>query len=552
LKTELSNEQYQVTVIGAGFAGIFTALSLCEAGYEVLLVETNSDILMGSSRNECYKLHTGVHYIGDYKTARQCLLDSINFAREFAPFILGDIDTYLRRGRYYLMSNALFSEGEVRELCEKLKEDYVKAIRKNPANKIFGEPEDFIKYISPEEYPYVSRDINCKDGKNNFSKEKVILGIEIGESQIDFEKLKLYLKNKLQSLDNLTLLTNNEVQSVNFADKSLYYNLGIKDHKTGTKHNVLTEGVINCAWQNIEKLNKQLGFYQEAKIIRVKASILVKLPRELQETNTCIFFAEPYCSFTNLGDGTAIVTYEPVTNVGAYMAGSELKNFESDSDKLQKALSADLNTKSGFGKELSEGMLNGAKEFIPLLATANILDIRVGHVKIIFNDNLESCSTTSKKSIIHQRREKGIEEFSLCYLSHSGMTVAYTLRAAKQLVEVMRIHFLLKERLTARLEKIKEELKGELLDDDKNNFEKMPIDSILYFNIKNLPLSDLQVSQTCTIDHDEDDKMNELAKNIIKTVLDKRKVNLSICGFFNNNKSSVENTVTENTIYKPA
>ena len=132
------------------------------------------------------------------------------------------------------------------------------------------------------------------------------------------------------------------------------------------------------------------------------------------------------------------------------------------------------------------------------------------------------------------------------------MTVAYTLRAAKQLVEVMRIHFLLKERLTARLEKIKEELKGELLDDDKNNFEKMPIDSILYFNIKNLPLSDLQVSQTCTIDHDEDDKMNELAKNIIKTVLDKRKVNLSICGFFNNNKSSVENTVTENTIYKPA
>jgi len=101
-------------------------------------------------------------------------------------------------------------------------------------------------------------------------------------------------------------------------------------------------------------------------------------------------------------------------------------------------------------------------------------------------------------------------------------------------------------------EKIKEELKGELLDDDKNNFEKMPIDSILYFNIKNLPLSDLQVSQTCTIDHDEDDKMNELAKNIIKTVLDKRKVNLSICGFFNNNKSSVENTVTENTIYKPA
>ena len=61
-----SKQHFDVAVIGAGIAGTFTAIQLAkQLGLKVALIEKESKILPASSTtmNQCYKLHTGVHYI---------------------------------------------------------------------------------------------------------------------------------------------------------------------------------------------------------------------------------------------------------------------------------------------------------------------------------------------------------------------------------------------------------------------------------------------------------------------------------------------------------
>ncbi|AAO91256.1 FAD-binding oxidoreductase [Coxiella burnetii] len=448
MKTQLSADTYDIVVIGAGFAGFYTAQELSRARYKVALLEIGDGLLgkTSSSYNECYKLHTGVHYAGHPQTAIQCLKDSVKFAREFPEYILGYEDDTLpwRHGRHYLMSNSLFDEETIKKTCSLLQKTYAELVQQDPANKVFGEPAHFIRYLKASEYPYVAKTIAQPDMPNENADAHVILGIETPESQINIVKLRRYAEREISHFDQLTFATQHEVKNIQFAPDSLDYQVEAYDWLEGKTNIIRTKGVVNCAWQNIETLDRGLGYYvPDGRLVRLKVSLLVCLPEILRLINTCIFFAGPHCSVTNLGDGTAVITYEPATNVGHYMAGE----IPSQADaRLADIIGQELRPHEGKGKALADAIMEGAARYIPALKGATVKEVRLGYVKI-FTSSKETYTIFDKASPIHRRPEDGVEQKGLCYISHSGMKMTYTRNNAIKVREIMDRHFILRRSL---------------------------------------------------------------------------------------------------------
>ncbi len=61
-----------IAVIGGGIFGCTTALALDSAGYEIILLERQLDIVMSASSNNTNRIHQGFHYPRDLQTAKDC------------------------------------------------------------------------------------------------------------------------------------------------------------------------------------------------------------------------------------------------------------------------------------------------------------------------------------------------------------------------------------------------------------------------------------------------------------------------------------------------
>ncbi len=246
---------------------------------------------------------------------------------------------------------------------------------------------------------------------------------------------------------------------------------------TGEKVVIETEAVINCTWRNIERLNKQLGLYiPENRINRVKVSLLVKLPEHLEKIPTFIASLGPFISVTNQGDGTAILTYERVTNIGQYKAGSDILP-----DGLNAIDNNNLNPREGIGKDLANNIVAGCARFVPDLANVEVLQVRVGHVKMMLSEN-EEFSLDASDSPIHRRQEDGIEALDLLYFSLSGMKATRTMSNAATLTDMIEHNFMIKKRLLKLRDKIKTKLHAIL----QTKLKYLPNDWLLenkWFNI---------------------------------------------------------------------
>ncbi len=543
---------YDAIVIGGGFAGTFSAVDLVKKGYRTLHINLDPSILgdSSSSDNQCFKAHLGVHYMGDAQTAYQCLIGSIEFARDFPQFLEGKIGDPWRRGRHYVVSNSLY---QPEPLCEELVNLYRRKVEDDERNAVFGDPDDLIKYLNPEDYPYIAKEIpytneafsldicyaiNPSDIKTHkiylylegnqikykalnkkrelqevsitddempeaesiknvlrsegekeltpsqkksiysvtskydpfFCEEGLIetiyvkTAIETPESQINISKLRAYLQQKLAKHENYTFLPNTRVTTLSFDPGTLNYQVGTVTTEGGTvKHNTYTTaGIINCSWHKIEELDRQLGYIgkdeqivnsatgskkiKKERVVRIKISLLVELPPSLKNVNTCIFSCGPHFSFTNLGDGTAILTYEPVTNAGSYRAGTVILN-----DDIQAFYKEKLVPESGKGKELADKIMDGCAKYFPDLRSpeCKVKKVRLGHVKIFVEEG-ESYSLTDKDSAIHKRQETGVEPKGLCFFDFSGMKMTYAIGGAKVVGNMLEAHFFTRRKLLER------------------------------------------------------------------------------------------------------
>ena len=476
---------YDVIVIGAGMAGTLTALKLAKRNLKVLFLELGREVLpvTSTSYNECYKLHTGVHFIGDRDTAIKCLLSSIEFAREFPDFLAGEkLSDPWRRGRHFVMSNSLVPLKSAKAVISNLLATYANLVEADEGNKVFGEVEDFIKYLKPEDYPYIASEIPFFDAQGKQSKVKVALGIETGESQIDFPRLKAHLQQQIQMNPNITFKPLHEAIRIKRNPSAFAYDVTVKNAR-GEEECFTSESVVNCSWQNIEKLDRTLGVYKsdDNRVMRVKVSILVALPKELQKINTCTFSAGPYASITVLPDGTAVLTSERYTNFGYFKSGEDMP------EELKKAIS-NLKLDRQEGQEIARHILQDCASYFDkkqrdLFLQTEIKELRIGYVKMIGMPNVYTPQAIWQvNSCIHSREADGVEVREPGYIANSAMKMTYAAKNAMIIADdLLPNHFV----QMGKMQELVEGAKARLFDKNPQLKEHgKAIDEHLYCDIR--------------------------------------------------------------------
>ena len=73
----------KILVIGAGIFGCCIASELAKIGYDVVLIEQDSDIMQRASKLNHNRIHFGFHYPRSPRTARQSLEGLITFFQQF-------------------------------------------------------------------------------------------------------------------------------------------------------------------------------------------------------------------------------------------------------------------------------------------------------------------------------------------------------------------------------------------------------------------------------------------------------------------------------------
>jgi hypothetical protein len=430
-----------VIVIGAGVSGVFAALELAKK-YKVLILEQESNAIPrgSTSYNQCYKLHSGVHYFGDPLTARKCLLDSIECAKTWPEHLLGLPNSKARRNRHYIMSNSLFDKSEAQKVAAMLKLTYKTEVEKDPTNKVFGEPENFIQEITTaDEYPYVAQSMDFRQKDGSIQKAQVEMAFDVGEPQVDIHRMQNNLKKRIEQHPNITSLFQHKVVQIKPTEKKFGYDITVVN-RSGEKTTFFSKGIVNCAWQNIEILNATAGLSnttEDKLLIRMKISILAKLPNELQNIDTCIFSLGPYCSITNQFNGTAVLTYEPITNIDQYLQGEEPSDKIRFIQELQKDGVIPLETE--LGQQLAKDIITGCSIYVPKINTAEALEVRAGYVKMYMEPH-EKYSIYKKESPIHRRREDGIFVHpgnASCFISAAAMKMTYASSNATKIYKFM-------------------------------------------------------------------------------------------------------------------
>lgn len=445
---------FDVIIIGCGFSGVFAALKL-PTNLNILLIEQGAEILpiTSSSYNQCYKLHTGLHYAKDIETAEICLRHAIEFAKEYPQFIAGNHDPWSpwRRGRHYFMSTSSISREDAERITTHLQRIYSDLPKED---QVFGDPEHFMKFIDPIHYPHIEASIPVFNKDEEIIQTSVLFGVETGESQIDIDPLKAHLKEQISKRENITFLPNTSVTNIAYHPTQFGYIVS-SVNRDNHAINFETVSIINCAWDNIEKLDRKIGFdiLDENRVIRVKASTLVQLPQELQNMNTCIFSSGPFCSITVLPGSKAILTSEHSTNLAFFNAG-----LDSPPEEIQKLLDT-MNLHHPAGLALAQQIRQECAAYLTndlknLLIDAPILELRFGFVKIIENNQqYTSQSIYEDDSAIHARKNTGIEVRDLGYISNSGMKMTYTLGNAVNIEPILTEHL----KIMTLAEKIKTE-----------------------------------------------------------------------------------------------
>ena len=112
-----------VIVIGGGISGCLTALRLAET-FKVTIIESGEEIipLHSSSYNQCYKLHTGMHYLHSIETAKRCLESSVEFAKRYRDCLASpnSLQKPWRRGRHFVMQRSDVPQEKVKDfVCKK-------------------------------------------------------------------------------------------------------------------------------------------------------------------------------------------------------------------------------------------------------------------------------------------------------------------------------------------------------------------------------------------------------------------------------------------------
>jgi 2-polyprenyl-6-methoxyphenol hydroxylase-like FAD-dependent oxidoreductase len=500
---------FDFSILGGGIGGCISALRLADAGYTIQLID-QSTLLSGSSKNTACRLGLGLHY-AHLKTALQYLNATIKFVRAHPGFAIGDKQTssnssdsdaqknflYVSQHvRYFIAKDSLFTTSEISTIQEALKAEYERLVKADSGNQVFGKPSEFYRALTLAE---------CKD----VNPDEVTAGFKAAERILDWESFQNYLIDKILKHPNITVIENAKISDISYVKQG--YVFEAKMHANQEDKDVPsinpTKRLILAAWQNNEWFANTLGFPMNpgSRINRTKIIAIVKLPSEFYKVPSMFFCSGPFAAFTNHGNGTAFVSYEPVTNIE--------QNDSLVLNELSKQLIDQGATEEQIQK-YGKAILEGAKKYIPGIEKAEVVGAKIGIVKIKKNngewirvieknDSAAMHSNTNagmmeekktiktktswelkdalcaqvdiydKQSDVHERLSFGVEEYGLFLNANSCNKLLYCEENADILLQIVSKQRVLEKEFDVFVDKIINRLvKDKLTKEEKaSNFK---------------------------------------------------------------------------------
>ncbi len=431
-------EKAKVAVIGGGIAGVLSAIELAKYN-KVVLFEKQSDLLMGTSKNQSYRLHTGLHYPDEeYYTSVHCLMDTIAFLQELPKDLPKEEEcVYHQRSRYFLMSDSPYDIEHMRKLIDKLKQVYKKLCEQDDKNRVLGDPKNFITEVDPEDYEsYVAEKVDFQKEDGERISSSVVFAVDIEEPLIKLNQFRQYIHNRIKyGGGDIKLYLDSELLSVKPCEDKFGYDIEVQ--AKGASKTFGFDGVVNCGWEKTESIHPAAyakEFDTTNLINRAKVSILVKLPESAKKIPTSMFCYGPHAAIAIQENGIAVITFEPATNIGNWLA-NESPIKQAILDVLGKE--NDLKVDEGVGQKLTKAIIDGIARYMPSLKDVEPLEVRIGYVRMpVQPEEKDRFSLHSKESSIHHRRESGVQSqlhlFNSCYIVNEARKFTYGYANARQ------------------------------------------------------------------------------------------------------------------------
>ena len=425
MKTEI-RKAIHIVVIGAGAGGARTALLLAESGRHVTLLEARDKIGVSEERKEEKRNQQGIstswinpgraghgfHFF-DLNTGKMLMEATIGLYRQYPEVPIGGMYSEshpLRKGRYFITKDSLFKKEQILAIYSQLQEHYRWLVRKDPANQVLGHPDNFFRILEQDEY------------KKFVDVDKVDVGIETTERLINPALLSQILFQRIKEEKNITLLTGKKVTQVHYGkDKTFVVSLQDKSF-------IEADQVINCAWEDMEAIDQTIGLFDvfTQSTNRLKALAMVKLPSELYDQHSMFFCMGPFCMFSNLGDGTGLLTYAPITNVANYQ--------DSKIDDMGRRFLAGKASPEEIN-HYGENIIKGVSQWIPSIIKAQLITVRFGVVKTYGDVDI-----FDPRSAVHSRAYFGVDSKQIGYINNACMKLMNFNENAKLVMEQLIQH----------------------------------------------------------------------------------------------------------------
>ena len=426
----------EVVIIGAGVAGLSAAFELSKIRKVVLI--DKGRLFSGSSGRNPGRMGHGFHYI-DYETAKFYLEASIQVQRAYPGFLVGQelpFEHPIRHGRYYVTKTSLYKFTEVLDTYRKIQQRYAELVEADPANKVFGEPESFIRILEKHEYnDHVNADI-------------IEGGVETCEHLFDFQSFAKSMRKMIDVNDNIRLIENVEVTHIeHYPDLLSRFKINLQ-HQDGQNNNIHADFIVNSAWENIEKLNDTLGitYLDGLRTNRLKCLVEVELPPSLFAVNSSFFCMGSFCMFSNMGNGRGMMTLADVTNM-------EVSSATAISANMVRFVNGDVSQeeKDTIGEEIKSGVAY----YIPAMKDAKVLDVKFGIVQT--KGKLSLLDLVTREAAHHSRNYHYIREDMHGLISNPAMKLFYFVQNGIEVKNIFELQLARDIQIKAIIQKIENE-----------------------------------------------------------------------------------------------
>jgi hypothetical protein len=207
-----------IIIIGGGWYGCHIALFLKSNGYNVTIIEKNSEIFDNSSFYNQNRLHLGYHYPRDYNTRRLCKDNFDKFVEKY-NCVIDNIDK-----NYYLIANS-------------------SSIDYKTYKNIYTNENSSFEIIENKLFENINSNI-----------------FKVNEQVINSDKIKKYFSETLAN-QNINIILNTEVLSVNNIDNIIHINCN--------NNNFECEMLLDCTYN-------QLGLSSKKYIYELTISLVFK------------------------------------------------------------------------------------------------------------------------------------------------------------------------------------------------------------------------------------------------------------------------------------